>query len=151
MTDDELRAKRDSLLKEFHTEIRHAQFWGDVHKRAALGFIGIAIFASIATGITGLLGYSPRLVGLLSFIPGALALFATTFSFEKRGVIYRRKARMLRELQGRFLYQMDTLPSADEIATIHRQKSAIESAVAEDEEAIVADWKPLERRANPGP
>ena len=151
MSDDELRAKNDSLLKEFRSQIRHAQFWGNLHKRAALGLIGIAIFASIGAGICGLLGYSSKLVGLLSFIPGALALFATTFNFERRGIIYRRKARLLKELEGRFIYQMPTLASADQIAAIHREKSAIESEIAEDEDSITADWTRVETSAKTRP
>jgi hypothetical protein len=144
MSDDELRTKKDSLLKELRRRIWHEEFWGDQNYRATLGLIGIAIAASIAAGILGLLEFPPKAVGLTSFLPGALTLIATTFNFQRRATVHRRKARLLNQLEGRFIYQMPTLPSADQIALIHREMTEIESEIAKEEDAITVDFGRVE-------
>jgi hypothetical protein len=55
MSDDELRTKKEALLKELSNQIRHERFWGDQNKRASTGLLGNAILASIGAGILGLL------------------------------------------------------------------------------------------------
>ena len=99
----------------------------------------------------GLLDYPSKLVGLLSFIPGALALIATTFNFDQRAKLHRRKARELNDLKGRFIFQMPTLPSADQTALIHREMTVIESRIGKDEEDIKADWNPVNAGTSANP
>ena len=82
-----------------------------------------------------------QIVGLVSFVPRAATLFATTFDFQKRATFHRRKARLLDELRGRFIYQMPTLASADQIALIHQELTGIEAKLAIDEDNIVVNFK----------
>jgi hypothetical protein len=134
MSDDELRAKKEGLTKALKDQIRHEKWWGDVNKRSSMGLIAIAIIASAGAGIAGLLGTRPMIVGLFSFLPGILALTATTFNFDLRAKFHHRKSRQLNDLLGRFQYEMPTLPNADQIAIIHRAKTEIEAKTADDEE-----------------
>jgi hypothetical protein len=143
MSDDELRDKQDLLHKEIQSKIWHEEFWRDVNNRATLGLIGIAIVASATAGILGLLKKNAQIVGLVSFVPGAATLFATTFDFQKRATFHRRKARLLDELRGRFIYQMPTLASADQVALIHQELTGIEAKLAIDEDNIVVNFTPF--------
>jgi hypothetical protein len=152
MSDDELRAKKEGLTKALKNQIRHEKWWGAVNRRSSMGLIAAAIVASAGAGIAGLLETPPKIVGLISFVPGVLALAATTFNFDLRAKFHHRKSRQLSDLLGRFEYEMPTLPSADQIAIIHRAKTEIEAKTAEDEEKYLDpnwNWVNANDKAKP--
>jgi hypothetical protein len=43
MSEEQLREKKESLLKEIGKRVQHENFWGDQNRRASMGLLGIAI------------------------------------------------------------------------------------------------------------
>lgn len=114
----------------------------------AMTLMTVAVLASVFAGVGGLskiLG--AQVVGLVALIPGAFALLSTTIKFDGKAVWHYRKKRELDSLWRRLKFEMPTPPTADQIALIASERSALDNKLdVEWEKQFALDWGWLRAR-----
>jgi hypothetical protein len=134
--------KKEALLTELQQIVWHEGFWASINQNTSTGLTLLAILASIGAGIAGLLGsVSSQKIGIAAFIPGALALVATTMNFDGKAKFHNRKKRAMDALLGRLKYQMPDAPTDDQISLIHKTMSDIDQRLGDEWDSVSAhNW-----------
>jgi hypothetical protein len=105
----------------------------------------LMILAILASGFAGLGGLSSMLgaqaVGAIALIPGVFALLSTTIKFDGRAMWHYRKKRELDALWRRLKFEMPTPPTADQIALVSAERSALDKRLDIDwEKEFALGW-----------
>lgn len=102
----------------------------------------LAILASAFAGLGGLTSMlGSQAVGTIALIPGAFALLSTTIKFDGRAMWHYRKKRELDALWRRLKFEMPTPPTADQIALISSERSALDKKLDVDwEKEFALGW-----------
>ena len=102
----------------------------------------VAILASAFAGFGGLTSsLDAQAVGAIALVLGAFALLSTTIKFDGRAMWHYRKRRELDAPWRRLKFEMPTPPSADQIALISSERSAIDKELdTEWEKEFALRW-----------
>lgn len=105
----------------------------------------LMITAILASAFAGLGGLSTKLgaqtVGAIALIPGAFALLSTTIKFDGRAMWHYRKKRELDALWRRLKFEMPVPPTADQVALISSERSALDKKLdTEWEREFALGW-----------
>lgn len=120
----ELKERKDCLCREMDHSIARSERLGRNTHWVAIVLMCGAITASFLAGLAGLSGaLSTRTIGILSLIPGAIALFATQFKPQLRSSWHYRKANKFKALRSRLLYEQALDPDPEQIALIARDRA----------------------------
>ena len=143
----EIQNRRDELLKELDEGIRHAAVRAKVNYWIAICLMLGALVSSAGAGIGGiLLGWSAKLTGGLALLPGILALFATTLRFEGKSNWQYRKMYALAALKSRLRLQLPETPSADNIASIAKDRDELTVRMQKEwDKEFALSWSAFQR------
>jgi hypothetical protein len=117
--DDEIKQRRAELLKQLTSEAKRSRKLAQLNYVAVLWMAWISVGASIAAGLLGLLGMlQAKWVGVIAFLPAALAIAANTLKLQAKANWHYQQEIQLNGLSRRLQFEMPVNPSADNIAAI---------------------------------
>jgi hypothetical protein len=122
-----LQTKADALTGLLDSDSRREHSRARTNHWTGMTLMIVAILASGFAGLGGLTSkLGPQAVGAIALIPGAFALLSTTIKFDGRAMWHYRKKRELDALLRRLKFELPTPPTADQIARISSERSALD-------------------------
>jgi hypothetical protein len=122
-----LQLKADELLDLIARDLRREHMRARANHWIGMILMVLAILASACAGLGGLTAkFGPQLTGGIALIPGAFALLSTTIKFDGRAMWHYRKKRELDALWRRLRFELPTPPTADQIARISTDRTAVD-------------------------
>jgi len=142
---DEVLERKSELIAMLQEVVWREQWLAQLNQRTGMSLMIFAICASAGAGLAGISGsdkISKQMIGMIALLPGFLALLATTIKFDGRARWHYRKKREIETLLGRFKFEMPAIPTADQIAIIHREKARIDKELDEAfDKEFGLNWK----------
>jgi hypothetical protein len=122
-----LQTKADALADILKVDLSKEHVRARTNHWTGMMLMIVAILASACAGLGGLSAkLGAQTVGAIALIPGAFALLSTTIKFDGRAMWHYRKKRELDALWRRLKFEMTVPPTADQIARISSERSALD-------------------------
>ena len=134
--DEEINARAAKLTVELDGEIAQEKLFATGGYRIAMALVLTGLLSSFIAGIGGLVHlWKPDVTAVLAFIPGSTTIFLSTLKFEGKSDWHYRKLYALQSLRERLLYQGPIPLTADFVARIASEKTALIKKMNEEWEA----------------
>jgi hypothetical protein len=137
-----LQTKANELAGILKVDLRNELLRARTNHWTGMMLMILAILASVFAGVGGLsTKLGAQTVGAIALIPGAFALLSTTIKFDGRAMWHYRKKRELDALWRRLKFEMPVPPTADQIALISSERSALDKKLdTEWEKEFALGW-----------
>lgn len=105
--DPAIQNRIDRLVQELDERIKVSDSLAMQTHWLAIGLMAAAIGCSVLAGIAGIAGFLPKpAIGVIAFVPSAVAVAALNFKPQGRSSWHYRKSDALYALRSRLLYQL---------------------------------------------
>ena len=137
-----LQTKADELAGILKVDRRNEHLRARTNHWTGMTLMIMAILASAFAGLGGLSAkLGAQTIGAIALIPGAFALLSTTIKCDGRAMWHYRKKRELDALWRRLKVEMPVPPTADQIALISAERSALDKKLdTEWEKEFALGW-----------
>jgi len=135
----EIQARANGLEEQLNDDISYESLRARGDYWIAVVLIVITLGSSVAAGLGGLaFGWSAQRTAVVAFIPGAIAIIATTMKFEGKSNWHYRKLYGLNSLKSRLLFELPSTPSVDNIAAISKERRELIAEMEKEWEAVLS-------------